>query len=209
LTDTRNELLDRGQALAQRHGYNGFSFSDLAVEIGIKTASIHYHFPTKADLGKALMARYRERFMARLAIIDLEQSDARRKLEQFAGLFEETLAAGGKLCLCGMLASEYETLPDLVRVEVRAFFDACELWLVNVLKQGRAAKLFNFAGSGMETAQMLLSSLEGAMVTARTFGDMRRLTNARHWLLDAIAGASATSRGSARAGQRTSSRKRR
>ena len=210
VVDTKTELLDCGQALAQRHGYNGFSFSDLAREVGIKTASIHYHFPTKGDFGKALMARYRQRFMARLEAIDLEQHDERRKLERFAGLFKETLASGDKLCLCGMLASEYQTLPDAVRVEVRAFFEACEGWLVEVLKRGRAAQQLSFPGTSEETAQMFLSSLEGAMVAARTFGDVGRLANAQRWLLGAIVERKAApARGVRAATRKNPSRKRR
>ena len=53
-TNAREAILEAAKRTAQAHGYSGLNFRELAAEVGIKGASIHYHFPTKADLGAAV-----------------------------------------------------------------------------------------------------------------------------------------------------------
>ena len=118
---TRDALLDVAQEFAQTRGYNDFSFRDLSKRVRVKTASIHYWFPTKGDLGRELMKRYHQRFMAALAAIDGRRWRAKQKLLAFAGLFRAALVQGDRMCLCGMLATEFATLPREVQEEVKAF----------------------------------------------------------------------------------------
>ena len=64
--DTKTALLDLAERAVRSRGYDGFSYADLARAQGIRKASIHYHFPTKADLSQNLMARYHTRFEKQL-----------------------------------------------------------------------------------------------------------------------------------------------
>jgi AcrR family transcriptional regulator len=57
MADTRETILRAARTRARAHGYGGLNFRDLATDVGIKSASIHYHFPTKADLGAAVAKR--------------------------------------------------------------------------------------------------------------------------------------------------------
>lgn len=185
-TASRTALLDAAQEFAQTRGYNAFSYRDLAKRVGMKSASIHYWFPTKGDLGRELMARYHEQFMAALGEIEGRRWRAPRKLLAFAGLFRAALTKGDRMCLCGMLASEFSTLPAIVQREVRAFFAASERWLAGVLWSGRKAGELSFEGSPEATARVLFSALEGAMMSARAFGDVGRLVSAGEWLVKAV-----------------------
>ena len=164
---TRDRILDIAQRLIQSRGYNAFSFSDLAKELGVRTASIHYHFPTKADLGVALLRRYRQRFRQELAWIASNGGDSVSHLAQFAALFERTFKTNSQLCLCGMLGAEVTSLPKQVAAEVERFFSETELWLANVLTSGKRARRVAFSGSPRTQARMLIALLEGAMVVAR------------------------------------------
>lgn len=186
-TATRTALLDAAQELAQTRGYNAFSFRDLSKRVGVKTASIHYWFPTKGDLGCELMSRYHERFISALTAIDRRRWGARRKLQEFVELFRAALMKGDRMCLCGVLASEFATLPASVQREVRSFFDASERWLAGVLWAGRKDRELAFQGTPEGTARVLFSSLEGAMMAARAFGDEDRLVSAGEWLVSAVA----------------------
>jgi TetR/AcrR family transcriptional regulator, transcriptional repressor for nem operon len=121
--DTAARILDIGERLVQVRGFNGFSYADVAAELDMTKAALHYHFPGKAELGRALIARYTERFAAALADIDARIPDAPAKLDAYAGLYGEVLR-GHRMCLCGMLAAEYQTLPDPMREAVIAFIDA-------------------------------------------------------------------------------------
>jgi TetR/AcrR family transcriptional repressor of nem operon len=177
-------ILDAAEMLAQTRGYNGFSYADVAVQLGLTKASLHYHFPSKADLGRALLERYHSAFAAGLDAIDQGIDDACRKLERYVGLYDAVLVSD-RMCLCGMFAAEYATLPQQMQAQLHVFFDANERWLTNVLEDGRHAGRFAFKERAVERARVLLGALEGAMLIARSYGDSRRFrVAARHLLAD-------------------------
>jgi TetR/AcrR family transcriptional repressor of nem operon len=164
---TAAAILDIAQRLVQTRGYNGFSFKDIAISLGIRTASIHYHFPSKTDLGVSLASRYRERFMADLNGIRVKVSAPATQLRRFARLFQSTFEVDSRLCLCGMLSAEIATLPEPVAAEVEVFFREVEAWLANVLQAGRRMGRLSFSGSATNRARLLIATLEGAMIVAR------------------------------------------
>ncbi len=170
---TQSSILDIAQEFSQTRGFNAFSYRDIADRIGIRAASIHHHFRTKADLGAAMTSRYREEFMREVERIEREFSDPLTRLREYAELFRGTLEAG-RMCLCGTLAVEYETLPPPMQQEVRAFFTQNESWLQEVFAQLRAAGSLGGDRSPEDLATSYLSMLEGAMLSARTFGQSRR-----------------------------------
>jgi TetR/AcrR family transcriptional repressor of nem operon len=182
--DTPARILDVAERLVQRRGYNGFSYADVAKELKITTASLHYHFAGKGALGEALIERYSERFFAALDGIDARQRDAGAKLQAYADLYAGVLH-GKRLCLCGMLAAEYQTLPKQMRDAVLQFFDKNEVWLAKVLEDGREA--LSYSGTATETARMLLSGLEGAMLVARPYDDVARFKSAADALIASLA----------------------
>ncbi len=110
---TSERVLDIAQRLIQTRGYNAFSFRDIASEIGIKSASIHYHYPSKTDLGVALVSRYRLAFEGELDKISARSKEAPKRLKGFVALFRNTLD-NQRLCLCGMLGAERDGLPGAV-----------------------------------------------------------------------------------------------
>ena len=188
---TATRILDTAQHLVQTRGYHGFSFTDVATVIGIKDASIHYHFPSKADLGQALTRRYRERFAQHLTAIDSADLSASRKLERYVAIYREVIGTDGRICLCGALSGEFLTLPERVQTEVRAFFQENEVWLTQLLEQGRSAGDVTFTGPALLEAQALLSGLEGAMLLARSLGDSTRFEPLALRYLEALCSARA------------------
>jgi len=179
---TASRILDVAEGLVQVRGFNGFSYADVATELGITKAALHYHFAGKADLGSALITRYASRFSGALAGIDADELGADAKLAAYADLYLQVLR-DHKMCLCGMLAAEYQTLPRPMRDAVIAFFDSNESWLEGVLAQGRDEGRLRFAGSARDTARMVVASLEGAMLVARPYGDLVRFQDAAASLL--------------------------
>lgn len=175
-------ILDVAQKLLQEKGYNAFSYRDLAREVGIKTSSIHYYFPTKEDLAKALTVRYREHFKMALSQIDAQTDNPGMKLELFMKLFVDSFTACKKICLCSMLAADFANLPATVQKEIRGLFDDNEAWLARVLEDGRRAKALEFRGDPKLKAGAIFAALEGATISARTFGDEKRLSYAVDWI---------------------------
>lgn len=184
---TQSAILDAAQAMVQQRGYNAFSYHDLEREVGIKTASIHYYFPTKGDLGKALMQRYAEHVRERLSDITAKTRDPRRKLRLVADLFSDAMCGDARnLCMGCMLASDLMTLPNELQKEVRAFFTELEMWVAQVLEAGRAEGTLCFTGPADRLARTFIASLEGALITGRALGDERCVTDAASWFIGSI-----------------------
>jgi TetR/AcrR family transcriptional regulator, transcriptional repressor for nem operon len=184
--DTRARVLDSAERLVQVRGFNGFSYADIAAELGLTKASLHYHFASKADLGEALIGRYAERFAEALQAIDARVPDAPGKLDAYAGLYGDVLREQ-RMCLCGMLAAEHETLAAPIQAAVIAFLDDNETWLARVLEQGREDRSLRFEGPARETATSIVSGLEGAMLVARPYGGVERFETSAARLLASLA----------------------
>lgn len=189
---TATSILDAAQELAQTRGYNAFSYRDLAERVGIRTASIHYHFPSKADLGRAMVARYREFVGGALSQIDVDVTDlpladaAPERLRRYAALLESVLTTGNRVCLGGMLASDYATLPLEMQREVVLFISENEAWLTRRLREGRAAGSLSFSGAPEAAAATYFAALEGAMFVSRSCQDPERYRRTSAWLLGAL-----------------------
>jgi TetR/AcrR family transcriptional regulator, transcriptional repressor for nem operon len=185
--DTASEILDAAERLVQVRGFNGFSYGDVAAELGVTTAALHYHFASKAELGEALIRRYASRFAEALSAIDGRDASAPANLRAYATLYLDVLR-NERMCLCGMLAADYQTLPEVMRDAVVRFFDDNEAWLRRVLEQGKAEGTLHFSGSAEGAAQTIVGGLEGAMLVARPYRDTARFEAAANRLLASVTG---------------------
>ncbi|WP_376087446.1 TetR/AcrR family transcriptional regulator [Roseomonas sp. CCTCC AB2023176] len=150
-TSKADEILDAAERRIREAGYNGFSFRDLAADVGIRSASVHHHFPTKAALAAAVARRYADRFLAAL-----EPEPPDRIVAAWRAAFRHALREDGRMCLCGVLGAEAGALPPEVAAEARRFFQ-------------RGAECL--AGNTPDDGLRILATLEGAMLVARTLGD--------------------------------------
>lgn len=171
---TRAAILDVAQRCIQVNGFNGFSYANIAADVGVKTASIHYYFPTKTDLGQAIAARYREGLRTELGAINdrlaITGDSAASRLKLYFNVFRNALLDGKGLCLCVMLGAEYQSLGDAVRVEVAGFVNDNIKWLTELLAAGRVAGKLVFEGPAESEAELVLAIVEGAELVARSGG---------------------------------------
>ena len=169
--DTRQEILERAAELLQERGFNAFSYKDISTHLGIKNAAVHYHFPTKSDLGAALMRRYRERFDAWVAELEVRHAgDPVKQLEGYMAVPMSYLRNGGKVCPIGVVEAEFDAIPEAMREETRAFDARSRAWLAGVLEDGRASGVFHFAGPAADKALLITAALQGALQVARAGG---------------------------------------
>jgi len=200
-SDASQRILDVAEELAQKRGFNGFSYADIAEKLLLTKASLHYHFRSKADLGCALIERYHGSFGDSLRAIERDPGGAPAKLRRYVSLYDAVMRQD-RMCLCGMLAAEYATLPEPMQARLRAFFDANERWLARVLAAGRRAGELAFAESPRARAARLTSVLEGAMLVARVYGDGERFNSAARNALADLVTPPADSRAARRAAAR-------
>ena len=137
LSSTADDILDCAQSLILAGGYNGFSYADIAEVVGIRKASIHHHFPSKVDLVRMLVLRYREAARAGFVALEASSADPRAQLSSYVGYWEKCLLDGSApFCVCALLASELPVLPAEVAAEVRLHFETLQVWLTSAFERG-------------------------------------------------------------------------
>jgi TetR/AcrR family transcriptional repressor of nem operon len=185
---TADEILHCARALIVMGGYNSFSYADIAKVVGIRNASIHHHFPSKADLVRALVAQYRAEAEAGIAALEKNVADPLEQLRAYVGYWEACIAdASAPFCICALLAGEIPVLPEAVALEVRAHFRKLSNWLAAVLKRGAAKGRLRITGTARADAEMFMATVHGAMLAARAYGDAKAFGAITHPLLDRIA----------------------
>lgn len=159
-------ILEVAEDMVREGGYNNFSHRTIADKVGIKSASVHYYFPTKEALGAAVAKRYAERFLSALGDPDTMRQSGRDPIALYTDAFRTSLRRDKRMCLCGLLGAEVDSLPNDVAGATRSFFEANLTWLKTALA-GRGE------ADAEKRAHQILSVLEGAMLTANVFGDVR------------------------------------
>ena len=160
----KEALLKAAEDKVRVGGYDNFSFRELAAEVGIKSASVHYHFPTKADLGAELAHQYTDAFLEALGEPSSLIDDGKNPIDVYTGLFRHALLSDNKMCLCGLLGAQGESLPEKVRAEVKRFFKKNLAWL-------NEAHTANGENDPAQAAITTVSLLEGAMMISKALND--------------------------------------
>ncbi|NEP01084.1 MAG: TetR/AcrR family transcriptional regulator [Symploca sp. SIO2E9] len=189
-TDTRTEILDTAQELIQRLGVNAMSYADISEAVGIRKASIHYHFSTKDDLVAALLDRYNPYFLKLVDLIIASPESPETKLRRYCALFEATLSSGeqDQACLCGMLGAELKTLKLPLAERVIQFYRDNEVRLVKILTEGREAGVFSFPGDINAMATLIFSLLEGGLLIIRANGGIAQFRAIVEQLMQLVKG---------------------
>lgn len=184
MRDTRAELLLQAETLVRSRGYSGFSYGDLAAVVGLRKASIHHHFPTKADLALALVAAYDSRYDAALDAI-LAQANAVARIEAYGRLYLGGVA-DDLGCLCAVLAVERDTLPEPLRAAIVRFFDKHIAWLERVLADGLRDGTVRAEVIPAAAARLVVATLEGALLLERVLAGTTGFRDTLGALCDAL-----------------------
>jgi TetR/AcrR family transcriptional repressor of nem operon len=168
LSQTAEEILRHTRPLILSGGYDGFSYADIANIVGIRKASIHHHFPTKAQLVRVLVERYRREALDGLQQINEAIADPAERLRAYTGYWQSCIASGSEpFCVCALLASQMPALPEEVAAEVRAHFRSLAAWLASVLREGQERGTLHMAHAPEIEAEVFVATVHGAMVSSR------------------------------------------
>jgi AcrR family transcriptional regulator len=169
-TDTRDRIIDKAFQLMLQRGMNGFSYRDIAEPLGVKNAAIHYHFPNKSDLIKALLEENHQTLRRSTSEFMAYGGPARPQLE---GLFAFTLhqcECGRPICMVGALSIDYDELDDDIKRANDRFMEDSVSWLTRVMEVGREQSEFRFEGDAKSKAISILAMIQGARQMARVHG---------------------------------------
>ena len=173
IANSKRTILNMAEDLLQVKGFNGFSYAHIASELGVKNAAIHYHFPSKEELGRAVIRRYRDRFQLWINNSRVRDLPPEKKMDWFFNIYNDTRADQGKVCLIGSMEVEFNTIPEGLQAEVEALHNEMLAWLQETLREGRDSGVFRFQGKPGSKAALILSSLQGALQMARALGSKR------------------------------------
>lgn len=156
----REEILDIAELGYRTGGFSGISYREIAAELGIKSASIHYHFPHKEDLGQAVVERYTDRFMENLGVPDSENDEISDRIERLTNAYRDAYVSAQASCLCAVLGSVSSHLPHKVQIAIEHFFE----------------RLLDWTEAAIETpGSHLIAMLQGAMVLSVATGEPKHL----------------------------------
>lgn len=179
----RDHIMDIAQSLAQTHGINAFSYRDIADKVGVKSASIHHHFPKKEDLTDALMERYNNQFEIQLKKLNETIKSPKERISKYINMCVGCVDDGLKVCLCGMFAADFITLSKATQVKVQHFIHYNESWLKKNFEEAKKKGELSFTVSTANAAKILFGSLEGVIITAHAFPEENRLSGISNQLL--------------------------
>lgn len=176
--DTRTALLDSAEIAARQRGYDGFSYADLARDVGIRKASIHHHFSTKADLALHLIERYAASFSEALSDIQSSPSVASEKLRAYHALYRDALAGGTQLCLCVSFSAGRDSLSAPVLEALNRFHKDSMAWLAEVYRAAESDGSVSGVTDTDAEAGATLALMEGAQLLARAAADLTQFDHA-------------------------------
>ena len=188
LSSTSDQILHCARTLIVAGGYNGFSYADIAKVVGIRNASIHHHFPSKADLVRTLVARYRQEAEAGLMKLEHNIADPLEQLQAYLGYWEACiLDNSAPFCVCALLAGEAQLLPAEVHREVKAHFLTLSAWLTGVMERGASKEVLSLSATPVDEAEAFLATVHGAMLSARAYGNPQIFTTVKGAILKRLA----------------------
>lgn len=155
----RDDMLEAARRMCESTGFHGFSIRNLADELGISSASLHHHFPTKDDLGQAVLQRERESLNKELAAVGAEHEDwAKRRNEVISRLAKARLPV--------VLVAEMAGLPPRCQAELRLLHSNLTGWLARFATEALRRRELADDANPEALAHALLALAQGAALYA-------------------------------------------
>ncbi len=169
----KDQILEVAMELVQTRGYSAFSYQDLSERLGIAKASIHHHFPSKEDLGKAVAEKYNADVKAALAEAKRKSDDPRVQLEGYVRFVREIIKTRDRICAAGSVQSEINVVPEAMGKSMCSLAQYVVGWISAVIKSGRDLGVMDFPGTPDNQGAMIFSAAQGAMQYGRANGEKR------------------------------------
>lgn len=164
MSKTKQDIIDIAERLIRTVGYNAFSYKDISSELAIKNAAIHYHFPTKADLGCAVIDKTRLIFETQKEEW-IKQSPA-QNLESFIDIYAKN-KQNSYVCFMGALSAAYTTLPTVMQEKLTTASLEIREWVVDFLRRGKEGKVFHYSCAHESMADLVITSMMASLLLDR------------------------------------------
>jgi TetR/AcrR family transcriptional regulator, transcriptional repressor for nem operon len=166
--NTREKIVELGRDYMQQIGYHSFNYKQIALELNIKNASIHHYYPSKEDLGLAVIEKDRQDFLQMTQ--QLKKAAPGDKLNALLGAYEQYFSAGKKLCVISTFTSSYNEITERMQLATSQYAEMIASWLAAVFKEGRETGVFHFEGPVDTLVNHWMATLPGALLVGRSRG---------------------------------------
>ncbi len=168
MSETRSAILELGEMLIRTRGYHAFSYHDISRPLAIKNAAVHYHFPTKADLGVTIIENTIAAFGQ--ATASWQHFPVEKQFELFTRIYQDSQSKGW-VCLMGALSPAYDTLPQSMQEKLHQMGQEILFWLTTCLERGKAEQVFHFPESAQAKAQVVVAALLSSLLLNKVMGE--------------------------------------
>jgi len=176
--DTAERILESAHALLADRGYSAFSYADIAEMVKIRKPSIHHHFPTKEILVTAVLKKHRNKLGAALTDLTQRVDSPLKRLEAFVLHWEKCIRDKTEpICIAALLGAELPSLPEEVKLEVKRYFRELKVWVQETMEEGHSKGIIRLEQSASTEADTFIALINGAMVSARTYGTSKVYTS--------------------------------
>jgi TetR/AcrR family transcriptional repressor of nem operon len=180
MSQSRSPVKEQILAVATRlmglHGYHRTAIDDVLRESGAGKGNFYHYFPSKEDLGYAIVDRLAQRFTEG-TLVPIFGDTARTPLEQVDAFFDALLAAqrarnciGG--CPIGNLASELADAHEGFRLRVAGVFERWRQCLAEALVRAQKEGALTSAVDPDGLARFLVAGVEGAILLTKVEKDI-------------------------------------
>jgi TetR/AcrR family transcriptional regulator, transcriptional repressor for nem operon len=178
MSDNREKIVECALLLLKQRGYSGWSYDHIAKKLGIRKASIHYYFPTKEDLIDKALDQYIDSFFQTLENKTQHLKSCREKLKGLFAIYKKTSDSKDEICLCTMMASDFFTLSDRIKLRLEKFYARLREWISSqIAKEGKS-------GDPQKKADLVVNVLQGLMVTSKVLDDNNQFNNCMSLLIE-------------------------
>jgi len=168
--DTRDKILNSAQRLIQTQSFHGFSFQDIADEVGIRKASLYHYFGSKDQVAVAVLQRAADWMKARME--KLAPLDPTERLEGFFGIYRTIHGKAERMCPNGSFAAVFDAVSPQVQ---RALYHISQMhldWLEGVVRDGVDKGQFKIGGQRpRDVAMQIMAGVQGALLMGRLTSD--------------------------------------
>lgn len=176
MINRREQILETAAELLQSRSFSAFSYKHIMDRIGIAKPTIHHHYPTKAELGLALIDHYIETMKSALENIDQKHCKPWDRLDAYFNWVSRIMLSGNKICPTGILQAEHNVISEKMRRKLKLRSQYLETWLASVLAEGQTEGTMTFPGQPEDQAVLIFSALQGALQQARAGGSEKFTT---------------------------------
>ncbi len=170
-SETAERILQAAEALMINRGYSAFSYADISESIGIRKASIHHHFPTKAGLAIAVLKDHRKLLLEGTKLLEQQIKNPLARIQAYVQHWEGCIRDHSMtFCVAALLGAELPSLPEEVQREICLHFKTLSEWLEKTLKAGVKERVIKLQEPATTEAQFLMAVVHGAMLSARAAG---------------------------------------